>query len=102
MIKTKFTLERGIIGCILSFFILSIVITGCGKDYDYDIDRLTKKINAHDSMLNALQTQITAIQNNIANARWITSVEPTTTGYMIYFNAGNPNPIAINHGTPGT
>ncbi|MDR2763438.1 MAG: hypothetical protein LBB90_00225 [Tannerella sp.] len=100
MIKTKFTLERSIIGCLISFFIASIIFTGCGKDYDYDIDRLNKKTNTHDSLLNALQTQIAAIQANIANARWITAVNPTSTGYEIHFNTGSP--IAINHGSPGT
>jgi hypothetical protein len=102
MIKTKFTLERSIIGCLISFFVASIIFTGCGKDYDLDIDRLTKKTNSHDTVLNTLQTQITAIQNNIANARWITSVEATSTGYVIHFNAGTPNPITISHGLPGT
>jgi hypothetical protein len=105
MIKTKFTWERSIIGCLLSFFIASIIFTGCGKDYDYDIESLTRRTNTQDSLLNdlksqiaAVQTQVATIQSNIANARWITNVEATAEGYVFHFNTGTPNPITIHHG----
>jgi hypothetical protein len=99
MIKTKFTWERSIIGCVVSFFIALIMFIGCGKDYDYDIDRLTKRTNSLDSALNNLQTQIAAIQANIAGMDWITDVQPTQTGYVIYFHTKAP--ITINHGSAG-
>jgi hypothetical protein len=102
MIKTKFTLERSIVGCLIAFCVVSVIFTGCGKDYDSDIARLTRINKEQDSILNSLQAQITAIQNNIANARWITAVTPTATGYEIHFNSGSPNPVTINHGTAGT
>jgi hypothetical protein len=100
MIKTKFTLERSIVGCLIAFFVASVIFTGCGKDYDYDIDRLTKKNKEQDSILNDLQTQIAAIQANIANAKWITGVNGTSTGYVISFNTGES--VTVNHGLAGT
>ncbi|MDR1454667.1 MAG: DUF4988 domain-containing protein [Tannerella sp.] len=100
MIKTKFILERSIIGCVILFFFALIVFAGCGKDYDADIDRLTRKTNSHDTVLNTLQAQITAIENRIANAQWITGVSTSSTGYTIQFNNGSV--ITINHGSPGT
>ena len=52
------------------------------KDYDDDIDRI-------DNTLNDLKSQIAALQTEVANGNWVTSVTPTEGGFTVVFKDGN-------------
>ena len=51
------------------------------KDYDDDIDRI-------DNTLNDLKSQIAALQTEVANGNWVTSVTPTEGGFTVVFKDG--------------
>ena len=51
------------------------------KDSDDDIDRI-------DNTLNDLKSQIAALQTEVANGNWVTSVTPTEGGFTVVFKDG--------------
>ena len=51
------------------------------KDYDDDIDRI-------DNTLNDLKSQIAALQTEVSNGNWVTSLTPTDGGFTVTFKDG--------------
>ncbi|MDR0844003.1 MAG: hypothetical protein LBN71_02190 [Tannerella sp.] len=105
--KTKFDLEKSIIAGILSVFVLSALFTGCGKSYDDDIYSLIRRTNvldsaskAHDILLQGVRSEVATINSKLNNLKSISSVEPTSTGYVIRFSDNTT--ITITNGTAGT
>ncbi|MDR3267957.1 MAG: hypothetical protein LBT83_02675 [Tannerella sp.] len=115
--KKKFDMEKGIITCIVSFFVLSAAFTGCSKNYDYEISALGKKtdslaqaiqaiqsvqsaIATIQSAIGGIQTTVGGIQTTIGGLKSISTVEPTATGYLLTLSNGES--YLINHGTSGT
>ncbi|MDR3260620.1 MAG: hypothetical protein LBT78_02155 [Tannerella sp.] len=105
--EAKFDMGKSIITCIILTFVLSAFITGCGKNYDYEISSLIKKTNSLDSIVNqqkllleALQNTVSSVQFSVSNLNTITSVVPNQTGYLVSFTKGEP--IQIYNGTSGS
>lgn len=78
--KTNFSFGKSLIICVLSFFAISAVFTGCGTNYDDDIDGINEQIEALKSSLAALQTSVTDVQNKLNSGKLVQSVSPYSSG----------------------
>ncbi len=61
--RTKFSFGKSLIICVISFFAISAAFTGCGTNYDDDIDDLNARL---DSLNAAFNQKITNLENSVS------------------------------------
>ncbi len=95
-IKLIFT-HKFIIG-IISFFAVSAAFTGCGTNYDDELDQIRAEIAK-------LQTDVTAIQTKIGSGALVTNITTSGNNLVVNFSDGTANTITSikgDKGDPGT
>lgn len=93
--KTVFRFERHLFIGLVSFFVLSAAFTGCGTNYDDDIDALNLKadsianaLKAQENALAELRTTVNNLKTEINNLNTITNVDDYGNGFRIQFSNG--------------